>query len=101
MNFTLLEGTTKVFIFQIINLFIESSEVCLKCPDCGNRLFDSLVRMVDLTLPSQPSSPPIYLCFQRVTSIGQKKIYVHVMSKIIANLVYGLALHEFSVVQSG
>ena len=52
-------------------------------------------------LPSQPPSPPIYLCFQRVTSIGQKKIYVHVMSKIIANLVYGLALHEFSVVQSG
>ena len=30
----------------------------------------------------------------------KKKIYVHVMSKIIANLVYGLALYEFSVVQS-
>ena len=39
--------------------------------------------------------------FETPTSAEKKKIYVHVMSKIIANLVYGLALHEFSVVQSG
>jgi len=97
----------------------------LKCPDCDNSLFVSLVLVVDLTLPSQPSSPPIFFyvfseslpvstgidssatcgkidVFETPTSAKKiKKIYVHVMSKIIANLVYGLALHEFSVVQSG
>ena len=43
LNFTLLEGTTKGLMFQIINSLIESWEVCLKCRDCDNSLFDSSI----------------------------------------------------------
>ena len=114
-------------MFKIINLLIESWEVCLKCRDCDNSLFDSsIVPYGGLNPPltailsthlfmfyvfseSLPVSTRIDISatcgkmdfFETPKSAKKKKIYVHKMSKIIANLVYCLSLHEFSVVSSG
>ena len=81
----------------------------MKCPD-----FD-VSPVVDLTLPSQPSSPAIYLCFlashfqsvqelivlKRVEKLMFSKRQHRQKEKIYICIVYGLALHEFSVVESG